>query len=170
MSEQNTVLVGWKKSWTSAASTYLVEVTEDEVWLGRLGSGGAFWEPTYNANIHGLGSSSHVERTVIRRGGAVVGKAIGNKILGKFQKEIKENADKYQSGGREALAHKANQTWPKSVFANAELKDKMPGGAPAALKSMPGPYVEASIEGKTWYFVSLPDGPSTAEEFLEAVQ
>jgi len=143
MSEQNTVLVGWKKSWTSAASTYLVEVTEDEVWLGRLGSGGAFWEPTYNANIHGLGSSSHVERTVIRRGGAVVGKAIGNKILGKFQKEIKENA---------------------------ELKDKMPGGAPAALKSMPGPYVEASIEGKTWYFVSLPDGPSTAEEFLEAVQ
>lgn len=47
--------------------------------------------------------------------------------------------------------------------------DKLPGGAPPALKQLEGPILQADISGKKWFFLGLPDA-LPIQEFYGAVQ
>lgn len=168
-----TVLVAWKKGLTSFAQTYLVEIDESTAWFGRLGPGGAHWEPDYlalgmAANGWGLGAT-RLERQAAKLdietvAGAGLGKVAGGKILDKFKAEIAENAAAFDAQGRSALAgHKATFEIPVAELAAATLTDKLPKGAPPALKPTPGPFAEAQFNGKKWFLIGLPETPPLAE-------
>lgn len=168
-----TVLVAWKKGITSFAQTYLVEIDESTAWFGRLGNGGAHWEPDYlalgmAANGWGVGSN-RLERQMAMLdaetvAGAGFGALAGGKILDKYKAEIAENAAAYEAQGRNALAgHKATFEVPLAELAGAVLTDKLPKGAPPALKPTPGPYAEVQFHGKKWFLIGLPDTPPLAE-------
>jgi|GEM_PF-7012303 len=177
MMQGRAVMVGWKKSWTSAASTYVAELGSDTVWLGRLGSGGAHWNPDYLA----LGMAANLEpgaqfdavRWRAAMGptgaGAALGKGIGDAVLAKFQKEIEETAQRYEAAGRDAIHHKANLERPRAEFASGTLVDKLPGTAPAALKNMDGPILQATLGGKSWFLLGVP-GAASIEEFWNATR
>lgn len=173
-----TVLVAWKKGITSFAQTYLLEIDETTAWFGRLGNGGAHWEPDYLAlgmAASGWGTGSdRLERQQAMLdpetvAGAGLGKLAGGKILDKYKAEIAENAAAYEATGRAALAgHKATFEVPLADLAAATLVDKLPKGAPPALKGTPGPFGEANFGGKKWFLIALPDTPPLAEVIAAA--
>lgn len=176
MMQGRAVLVGWKKGWATASSTYVVELGAETVWLGRLGSGGAHWQPDYLA----LGMAANLQlnpnldlarwRAAIGPTGvgALAGAGIGGAVLGKFQKEIAETAQRYDTGGREAIPHKANVERPRAEFAGGEWADKLPGTAPAALKNMDGPILKATLAGKPWFLLGVP-GAAPIQDFWHAL-
>lgn len=166
-----TVLVGWRKSWITASSTYLVEVGPETVWMGRLGSGGAYWEPDYLSLAMGTNLEANkagASLNPMAAGGAALGKAIGDRVLNRYQKEIATNAARYEVEGRRGLDHKANLERPKSEFAAGSWLSKAPAVAPAAIKNMPGPILGTELAGKTWLFLGIPSAPPI-EEFWAAI-
>ncbi len=176
MADMRTALVGWKKSLTSMAQTYVVEIDGDSTHFVRLGKGGAHWSPDYLS----LGMAANLKNphNPLERkfamldpevaGGTALGAVVGEKILDKFRAEIAENTKIYDEQGRDALPHKSNVTIPTADLASATFVDKLPGGAPPALKLLEGPHAEMQIEGKRWFLCQLPDTPKLSELFAAA--
>lgn len=169
-------LVGWKKSMTSKASTYVVEIEQDSVWFGRLGSGGAFWQPDIlqlgvasGRREFAHGDMGFLESRAYGRAAGKAGQAVSNVILGKFEQEIRETAERYDAGGRAAIPHKANMDVARAELASGTWVEKLPGGAPLALKQMDGPVLQANVSGKKWFFLGLPDA-LPIQEFHAALQ
>lgn len=170
------LVIGWRKSMTKPANTYMLDIAGDELWFGYLGKGGAHWEPgtpRYSHALHhnwGSGGVGGAEGLALSRAshavGANLGMAAGKAILNKFQEEIDGNVDRFLQEGRPGLAG-SKQTWTatKSDFAGAELVEKMPGTGPPALRDM-GPYIKAKPDGKDYYVIVTPDTGIGAEELL----
>lgn len=171
-----TVLVGWKKGLTSMANTYAVEIEGATAHFVRLGKGGAHWSPDYLAlgmAANGLDPNNPLERRYAKldvqtTAGSGLGALAGEKILDKYRKEIEENTRIFDEQGRDALAHKANLSIPASELATATFIEKLPGGAPPALRPLAGPHAEVKIGGKRWYLFQLPDTPPLSELFEAA--
>lgn len=162
------MVVGWKKGMTSMAHTYMAEVTLNAVWFGRLGAGGAHWDPDYHAMAMAQVRLANWQpgATASAVGGAALGRAIGNKVLSKFTQEIGENATRYATEGRSALAHKATFEATRAEMAQITRVDKVPSSGPPALKGLPA--AKTKLEGKDWYFFEIPSGPSI-DEFIDLV-
>lgn len=171
MEMQTTVMVGWSKGWTSASHTYLVEVGNGVVWLGRLGNGGAYWGPTPGLPEYTLRQSSRIDGSSMVGGaaGMALGRAGARKVLDRYQAEIADNERRYHLEGRDALSgDKRTTEWPLSDFAEARLVDTLPATAPPALRSLGPGFVEVTLARKRHFFVGLPGGAS-AEDFHGAL-
>lgn len=160
MNDQPTVMVGWRKGWASASHTYLVEIGDDAVWLGRLGSGGADW----GTGTGGL--PDDVLRQASRgSGGGVVGGigmslggAAARKVLDTYRAEVAENLRRYRLEGRVALAHDKRTTeWPLAEFSDATIVKRLPLSGPKAVQSLGPGFVAVTLGGKRHYFGGLPD-------------
>ncbi|MEL6985914.1 MAG: hypothetical protein AAFO29_26020, partial [Actinomycetota bacterium] len=101
-------------------------------------------------------------------GGSGLGALAGEKILDKYRKEIEDNVAVYEEQGRDALAHKSNLSVPAAELAGASFIDKLPGGAPPALRPLAGPHAEVRLGGKRWFLFQLPDTPPLSELFAAA--
>lgn len=176
MADMRTVLVGWKKGMTSMAQTYVVEIEGDTAHFTRVGPGGAHWSPDYltmGMAANGLNPHNPLERQYAAfspkvAGGAGLGAVAGEKILAKFRKEIEENVAIFNEQGRGAVSHKSNMAVPVAELAAATFVDKLPGGAPPALRGLEGPHAETKIGGKRWFLFQLPDTPALSELFAAA--
>ena len=176
MADMRTVLVGWKKGMTSMAHTYVVEIEGDTAYFTRVGPGGAHWSPDYLAlgmAATGLNPTNPLERRYAAvdaqvSAGAGLGAIAGDKILAKYRKEIETNVALFDEQGRDAIAHKANVAVPVAELAAASFVEKLPGGAPPALRVLDGPHAETKINGKRWFLFQLPDTPPLSDLFAAA--
>lgn len=176
MADMRTVLVGWKKGLTSMANTYIVEIEGETAHFVRLGKGGAHWRPDYLAlgmaangmNPHNPMQRRYAKLDIETTAGAGLGALAGEKILDKYRKEIEENVVVYEEQGRDALAHKANLSVPVAELAAASFIEKLPGGAPPALRPLAGPHAEVRLGGKRWFLFQLPETPPLSELFAAA--
>ncbi len=158
------------------AHTYLVEVTPDQVWFGRLGKGGAHWDPDYLAMA--MAANGLLPFTQLRLArqiaaispvgaGAALGKVIGDKVLAKYNEEIAASLVRFGQEGRPALAgHKATFETTRIDLAQLQPADKVPPGAPPALKGCPAATVK--LDGKTWFVFEIP-GATTLADFTDLV-
>ena len=176
MADMRTVLVGWKKGMTSMAQTYVVEIVGDTAHFTRVGPGGAHWSPDYLAlgmAANGMNPNSPLDRKYAHLDpevgiGSKLGEVAGDKILGKYRKEIETNVALYDEQGRDAVHHKSNMAVPVAELAAATFVDKLPGGAPPALRPLEGPHAETRIGGKRWFLFQLPNTPPLADLFTAA--
>lgn len=171
MDVQTTVMVAWSKGWTSASHTYLVEVGNGAVWLGRLGNGGAYWGPAPGLPEYTLRQTSRVSGPSMLGGaaGMALGRAGARKVLERYQAEIAENERRYHVEGRAALSgDKHTIEWPLADFADAQLVKTLPVTAPPAVQSLGPGFVDVTLGRKRHYFAGLPGGAS-AEEFHAAL-
>jgi hypothetical protein len=172
MTDMRTALVGWKKGMTSMAHTFVVEVEGASAHFTRVGPGGAHWSPDYLAlgmAANGMNPNNPWERKFVAPldvttvAGSGLGAIAGDKILEKFRQEIGTNLEIYDAQGRQAIQHKANMTVPTHELASATLVDKLPGGAPPALRVLDGPHAETKIGGKRYFLFQLPNTPSLSD-------
>jgi hypothetical protein len=171
MTDMRTALVGWKKGMTSIAQTYIVEIEGATAHFTRVGPGGAHWSPDYlsmGMAANGMNPNNPLERRyamldVQVSAGSGLGAIAGDKILDKFRKEITANVEIYETQGRTAVSHKSNMSIPAAEIAAASFVDKLPGGAPPALRTLEGPHVETQIGGKRWFLFQLPDTPMLSD-------
>lgn len=169
MNEQPTVLVEWRKGWTSAAHTYLVEISNDTVWLGRLGNGGANWGT-------GFGVSDDMGRRAGRGSGGVVGglgmslgQAGARKVLDKYLAVIDENLRRYHLEGRAALSDDKHTTeWRLADLSDLEIVKRLPGTAPPAVQSLGPGFLAFTRRRKRHFFAAIPGGVSV-EQFQETL-
>lgn len=176
MADMRTVLVGWKKGLTSMANTYIVEIEGETAHFVRLGKGGAHWRPDYlslGMAATGMNPNNPLERryamlNLETSAGSGLGALAGEKILDKYRKEIEDNVAIYEEQGRDALAHKSNLSVPVAELAGASFIDKLPGGAPPALRPLAGPHAEVRLGGKRWFLFQLPDTPALSDLFAAA--
>lgn len=167
MNDDLTVMVGWRKGWASASHTYLVEIGDDSVWLGRLGSGGADWgTSTGSLADDSLRQASRGSGGGVAGGvGMSLGRAAARKVLDKYRSEIATNVRRYRLEGRAALADDKHTTeWPLADFSDARIVKRLPLSGPKAVQSLGPAFVTVTLGGKRHFFGGLPGGTS-AEDF-----
>lgn len=158
-----TLAVGWQKSWSKAAQCYILEIDDSEMWMGRVGKGGAFWDvPKLQPHVDRRWS---LEGQAISRTGGALGRAVGDKILAKFQAEVAANIEAYNDRGRDALAEeKQTRAVTRSDIGNPRLIDAVGGNTPAALRGLEPPFLTCEIDGKTHIFFALEASDHTMDE------
>ena len=167
MGDDPIVMVRWRKGWTPASHSCVVEIGEDTLWFGRLGTGGADW-----GTSSGSLPDSSLRQASRGAGGGVaggvgmsLGQAAARKVLDKYRAEVVENLRRYRVEGRAALAGDENTTeWPLTCFADARLVKRLPLTAPTPVQRLGPGFVAVTIERKHHYFAGLPDSFS-AEQF-----
>ena len=165
MNEQPTVMVEWRKGWSSAAHTYLVEIGNDTVWLGRLGNGGANWSTGPSLPDHTLRRASRGSGGGVAGGvGMSLGRAGARKVLDKYRAVIDENLRRYQHEGRTALSGDKHTTeWRLADLSDPEIVKRLPITAPPAVQSLGPGFVAVTVGRKRHFFAAVPGGVSVEQ-------